>query len=163
MCIKYRYFREELKQRIWGQTCRGRPQGPAPLQVYELVFNNIFPINLIIYFSYFASQYGIFRVTVFRRKKNHDFCSINGLPWWFSCKESASSTEDSGLILGWKDPLKKKIATYSSIPAWEIPRTEEPGGYSLWGLERVRHDLVTKTKTKKWIMNRCLLQVVIGL
>ena len=29
--------------------------------------------------------------------------------------------------LGWKDPLEKEMATYSSILAWEIPRTEEPG------------------------------------
>ena len=29
--------------------------------------------------------------------------------------------------LGWEDPLEKEIATHSSILAWEIPRTEEPG------------------------------------
>ena len=30
--------------------------------------------------------------------------------------------------MGWEDPLEKKLATPSSILAWEIPRTEEPGG-----------------------------------
>ena len=30
--------------------------------------------------------------------------------------------------LGWEDPLEKGIATHSSILAWKIPRTEEPGG-----------------------------------
>ena len=38
--------------------------------------------------------------------------------------------------LGWEDPLEKGIATHSSILAWRIPWTEEPGklqGYSLWG------------------------------
>ena len=30
--------------------------------------------------------------------------------------------------LGWEDPLEKEMATYSSILAWEIPWTEEPGG-----------------------------------
>ena len=30
--------------------------------------------------------------------------------------------------LGWEDPLEKEMATHSSIRAWEIPRTEEPGG-----------------------------------
>ena len=35
--------------------------------------------------------------------------------------------------LGWEDPLEKGMATYSSILAWRIPRTEEPGGYSPWG------------------------------
>ena len=32
------------------------------------------------------------------------------------------------LSLGWEDPLEKEIATHSSILAWEIPWTEEPGG-----------------------------------
>ena len=32
--------------------------------------------------------------------------------------------------LDWEDPLEKEMATYCSILAWEIPRTEEPGGYS---------------------------------
>ena len=31
-------------------------------------------------------------------------------------------------FLGWEDPLEKEMATYSSILAWEIPCTEEPGG-----------------------------------
>ena len=34
--------------------------------------------------------------------------------------------------LGWEDPLEKRMATHSSILAWEITWTE-PGGYSLWG------------------------------
>ena len=32
--------------------------------------------------------------------------------------------------LGWKDPLEKEMASHSSTLAWEIPWTEEPGGYS---------------------------------
>ena len=35
--------------------------------------------------------------------------------------------------LGWKDPLEKGIATYSSILAWRIPWTEEPGGLQSMG------------------------------
>ena len=34
-------------------------------------------------------------------------------------------------ILGQGDPLEKRMATHSSILAWRIPWTEEPGGYSL--------------------------------
>ena len=30
--------------------------------------------------------------------------------------------------LGWEDPLEKAMATHSSILAWRMPRTEEPGG-----------------------------------
>ena len=32
------------------------------------------------------------------------------------------------LSLGWEEPLVEEMATHSSILAWEIPRTEEPGG-----------------------------------
>ena len=35
-------------------------------------------------------------------------------------------------FLGQEDPLEKGMATHSSILAWEIPWTEEPGGYSPW-------------------------------
>ena len=42
--------------------------------------------------------------------------------------------------LGWEDPLQKGIAIHSSILAWRIPRTEEPGGLQSMGLQRVRHD-----------------------
>ena len=42
--------------------------------------------------------------------------------------------------LGQEDPLEKEMATHSSIPAWRIPWTEEPGGLQSMGLQRVRHD-----------------------
>ena len=41
--------------------------------------------------------------------------------------------------LGREDPLEKEMATHSSILAWRIPWTEEPGGYSPWG-HRVGHE-----------------------
>ena len=43
-------------------------------------------------------------------------------------------------FLGWEDPLKKGMATHSSILAWRLPWTEEPGGLHSMGLERVGHD-----------------------
>ena len=49
--------------------------------------------------------------------------------------------------LGQEDPLEKEIATHSSILAWRIPWTEEPGGLQSMGLQRVRHDWVTNTRT----------------
>ena len=42
--------------------------------------------------------------------------------------------------LGREDPLEKGIATHSSILAWEIPRTEEPGGLQSMGSGIVGHD-----------------------
>ena len=46
--------------------------------------------------------------------------------------------------LGWEDPLEKEMATHSSIFAWEILWTEDPGGLQSLGSQRVGHDLVTK-------------------
>ena len=42
--------------------------------------------------------------------------------------------------LGWEDPLEKGMLTHSSILAWRIPWTEEPGGLQSLDLERVVHD-----------------------
>jgi len=42
--------------------------------------------------------------------------------------------------MGWEDPLEKEMATHSSILAWEIPRTQEPGGLQSMGLQRVGHN-----------------------
>ena len=41
--------------------------------------------------------------------------------------------------LGQEDPLEKEMTTHFSILAWEIPRTEEPGGLQSVGLQRVGH------------------------
>ena len=46
--------------------------------------------------------------------------------------------------LGQEDPLEKGMATHSSVLAWEIPWTEEPGGLQSMGLWRIGHDWVTK-------------------
>ena len=42
--------------------------------------------------------------------------------------------------LDWEDPLKKRMATHSSILAWEISWTEEPDGLQSIALQRVGHD-----------------------
>ena len=51
-----------------------------------------------------------------------------GLPSWLSGKESPAKGETWGWSLGGEDLLEKGMATHSSILAWEIPWTEEPGG-----------------------------------
>ena len=42
--------------------------------------------------------------------------------------------------LGQKNPLEEEMATHSSILAWKIPWTEEPGGLQSMGSQRVRRD-----------------------
>ena len=38
--------------------------------------------------------------------------------------------------LGWEDPLEEGMATHSSILAWRIPRTEKPGGATVYGVSK---------------------------
>ena len=45
--------------------------------------------------------------------------------------------------LGWEDPLERVMATHSSILAWRIPWTEEPGKYSPWGPKELDKTEVT--------------------
>ena len=42
--------------------------------------------------------------------------------------------------LGWEDPLEKRIATHSSILAWRIPWTEDPGRLQYMKSQRAGHD-----------------------
>ena len=42
--------------------------------------------------------------------------------------------------LGWENPLEMGMAIHSTILAWRIPRTEEPGELQSVGWQRVRHD-----------------------
>ena len=58
-----------------------------------------------------------------------------------------ANARDMDSSLGQKDPLQKEMATHSSILAWEIPRTEKPGGLQPMGSQRVRHDLMTKNNS----------------
>ena len=46
--------------------------------------------------------------------------------------------------LSQEDPLEKEMVAHSSILAWEIPWTEEPGGLQSMEVTNVRHDLATK-------------------
>ena len=65
------------------------------------------------------------KTILYFKEKNHTLSS--------NSKESAYNAGDPGLIPGLEDPLEKRVATHSSIPAWRIPWTEEPAGCSSWG------------------------------
>ena len=62
------------------------------------------------------------------------------LPVGHMVKKFAYSAGDPGLIPGSEDPLEKEMATHSSILAWRISWTEEPGGLQSMGSPRVRHN-----------------------
>ena len=58
-------------------------------------------------------------------------------------KHSSANEEMREMLvqsLGQEDPLEEGVTTHSSIHAWRIPWTEEPGGLQSMGLQRVGHD-----------------------
>ena len=59
-----------------------------------------------------------------------------GIPGGSEVKASASNAGDSGLIPGSGDPLEKEMVIHSSILAWRIPWTEEPGGLQSTGSQK---------------------------
>ena len=63
-----------------------------------------------------------------------------GLPCGSDGEESACTAGDLGSVSGWGRSPEKGMATHSSILAWGIPWTKEPGGLQFMGLQRVGHD-----------------------
>ena len=66
---------------------------------------------------------------------------IYGFPSGSTVKNLPAMQEIQVPSLGWEDTLEKEMATHSSILAWEIPWTEEPGGLqsSMYAKSRTRH------------------------
>ena len=67
-----------------------------------------------------------------------------GFPSGSAVKNPPAMQETWVQSLGREDPLEKEMAAHSSILAWEIQCTEEPGELQSTGLQRVGHDWVTE-------------------
>ena len=63
-----------------------------------------------------------------------------GFPDGSAVKNLPAVQETWVRFLGWEDPLEKEMATHSSILAWKMPWTEEPGGLQFMGSQRVGND-----------------------
>ena len=107
--------------------------------------------NLYLYYSWTVSDFFVFPLG---RKSEVDSSSpwpnnsplyqLPGLPRYHSGKESACwyrRCEMQVWSLGWEDPLEEELATLSSILAWEVPWTEEPGGLPPMGSQKSRTQL----------------------
>ena len=71
----------------------------------------------------------------------YDQHSILGFPGGSDGKKRLPTMRETRVrSLGREDPLETEMVTHSSILAWRIPRTEEPGGPQFTGLQRVGHD-----------------------
>ena len=77
-------------------------------------------------------------------------CSISSSPVLWGAPQAALAVKNPPATretwvwsLDWEDPLEEGMATHSSILAWRIPWTAEPGGLQSMGSQRVRRDWVT--------------------
>ena len=74
-------------------------------------------------------------------------CFQEGLPWWLKMVRSLPAVWETWVrSLGWEDPLEEEMATHSSILAWGIPWTEEPGGLQSIRSQKVGHDQARHTR-----------------
>ena len=63
------------------------------------------------------------------------------LPWWLKMVKNLPTMQETRVqSLGQEDLLEKEMATHSSILAWKIPWTEEPGRLQSMVSQRVRHN-----------------------
>ena len=69
---------------------------------------------------------------------------MRGFPHSSEVKNVPAMQETWVQSLGGEDPLEEGMATHSSIPAWRVPWTEEPGGLRSKGPQRVGHNRVTE-------------------
>ena len=81
----------------------------------------------------------LYDTTYVLRKKKKKAQNRMGFPGGSVDKESACNAGDLGLIPGLGGSLEKGMATHSSILAWRIPWTEEPGRLQFMGWQRVGH------------------------
>ena len=82
----------------------------------------------------------------------------SGFPWWVArtVKNLSAMQETRVWSLGREGPLEKGMATHSSIVAWRIPWTEQPGGLQSMEWQRLRHDQATNT------LLMCVSSAVLG-
>ena len=92
----------------------------------------------LIPFTYFAQTpnlSSLFGETI----EHHVWASL--MAQWVENPPAMQETEETQVrSLGQEDSLEKEMATHSSVLAWKIPWTEEPGGLQSMGPQRVRHD-----------------------
>ena len=86
---------------------------------------------------------------IFRQRRKLKILAFTHKKVVQTVKNPPAMQETQVRSLAWKDPLEKGMATHSSILAWRIPWTEEPGGLQSMGSRRVGHNWVTNTHIHK--------------
>ena len=99
------------------------------------------------YHQYYSSSMWVHPILVFCHKESEEFFRNCPLSCFLRASQVAQWIKNPPAVqetqvrsLSWEDPLKESMATHSSILAWKIPQTEEPGGLQFIGSQSVRHD-----------------------
>ena len=120
------------------------PTQNKKFKVWEEFSHKFFKVFFILLFSSGTSSACLLICSTipYRSPRLYSFLFIpflgSGLPRWLSSKESDCNAGAAGRCRF--DPLEKGKTTHSSIPDWEIPWTEDPGGLQSMRSQRVRHD-----------------------
>ena len=78
------------------------------------------------------------------KKRGYMYMYNSGFPGGSVVKNPSANSGDTGLILGSGRSPGEEMTIHSSILAWQVPWTEEPGRLQSMGPQRVEHDLGTK-------------------
>ena len=124
-----------------------KPQARYTVFTVKIFVFESLPPQLI--FCYPASHLLMLHLGMLQERNQTPYCihgNINGLVGQ-TVKNLPAKWETQVWPLGQVDPLEKGIAIHSSILAWRIPRTEEPGGPQSIGSQRLKHNWVINTLT----------------
>ena len=123
----------------------------------QYLFGNVLPLTDL-FSSAIAEENNLgkmhSRIIYFNHKPYSDqwYGKNVGLPGDLVVKNLPASVGDTGLIPVQKYPLEKEMATQSSILAWKVPWTEEPGGLQSMRSQSVGYNLATEQQ-RVWVPN----------
>ena len=108
-------------------------------------FNAQIPITLVPYLEPSLGQWKFQEEKIFLKNLDNKppllpYWAFSDAPVLKNLATNAGDKRDAGLILSQEDPLEEEMATQSSILAWRIPWTEEPGRLWSTGWQRVGHN-----------------------
>ena len=89
--------------------------------------------NLYFFFGEMSIQILCFLIRLLKLLSYKNSLLLLGFPGGSAVKNLPAKAEDGVLIPGSGNPLEKEMATHSTILAWRIPSTEEPGGLQPMG------------------------------
>ena len=82
----------------------------------------------------------------------YEYAIVSGFPDGSGVNNLPAMQETRVLSLGQEDPQEEEMAIHSSIAAWKIPQTAEPGDLQSMGSQRAGHDLATKQQLLLYVL-----------